>query len=260
MVTQKINAADAMLKVMADWGIDHIFGLPGGSFDSTMNALHNQKAIMRYIQVRHEEVGALAASGEAKVTGKIAATFGSAGPGAVHLLNGLYDAKYDHVPVLALVGQVATGVMNTDYFQEMNENPMFADVAVYNRTVMTAEQLPLVVDQAIQQAYKNSGVAVVTIPTDLGWQPIEDHFEATANLFQMGNYPEPRSTDIQQTLQLIKEAKQPIIYFGQGAKAAGDELVALSDKLSIPMMSSASLRESSLTKTRLTWFQQGGCH
>ncbi|WP_436631864.1 pyruvate oxidase [Latilactobacillus sakei] len=239
MVTQKINAADAMLKVMADWGIDHIFGLPGGSFDSTMNALHNQKAIMRYIQVRHEEVGALAASGEAKVTGKIAATFGSAGPGAVHLLNGLYDAKYDHVPVLALVGQVATGVMNTDYFQEINENPMFADVAVYNRTVMTAEQLPLVVDQAIQQAYKNSGVAVVTIPTDLGWQPIEDHFEATANLFQMGNYPEPRSTDIQQTLQLIKEAKQPIIYFGQGAKAAGDELVALSDKLSIPMMSSA---------------------
>lgn len=239
MVTQKINAADAMLKVMADWGIDHIFGLPGGSFDSTMNALHNQKAIMRYIQVRHEEVGALAASGEAKVTGKIAATFGSAGPGAVHLLNGLYDAKYDHVPVLALVGQVATGVMNTDYFQEMNENPMFADVAVYNRTVMTAEQLPLVVDQAIQQAYKNSGVAVVTIPTDLGWQPIEDNFEATANLFQMGNYPEPRSTDIQQTLQLIKEAKQPIIYFGQGAKAAGDELVALSDKLSIPMMSSA---------------------
>ena len=239
MVTQKINAADAMLKVMADWGIDHIFGLPGGSFDSTMNALHNQKAIMRYIQVRHEEVGALAASGEAKVTGKIAATFGSAGPGAVHLLNGLYDAKYDHVPVLALVGQVATGVMNTDYFQEMNENPMFADVAVYNRTVMTAEQLPLVVDQAIQQAYKNSGVAVVTIPTDLGWQPIEDNFEATANLFQMGNYPEPRSTDIQQALQLIKEAKQPIIYFGQGAKAAGDELVALSDKLSIPMMSSA---------------------
>lgn len=239
MVTQKINAADAMLKVMADWGIDHIFGLPGGSFDSTMNALHNQKAIMRYIQVRHEEVGALAASGEAKATGKIAATFGSAGPGAVHLLNGLYDAKYDHVPVLALVGQVATGVMNTDYFQEMNENPMFADVAVYNRTVMTAEQLPLVVDQAIQQAYKNSGVAVVTIPTDLGWQPIEDNFEATANLFQMGNYPEPRSTDIQQALQLIKEAKQPIIYFGQGAKAAGDELVALSDKLSIPMMSSA---------------------
>ncbi|MDG2978022.1 pyruvate oxidase [Latilactobacillus curvatus] len=239
MVAQKINASDAMLKVMADWGIDHIFGLPGGSFDSTMNALHNQKAIMRYIQVRHEEVGALAAAGEAKATGKIAATFGSAGPGAVHLLNGLYDAKYDNVPVLALVGQVATGVMNTDYFQEMNENPMFADVAVYNRTVMTAEQMPLVVDQAIQQAYKHRGVAVVTIPTNLGWEPIEDNFEATANLFQMGNYPEPRSADIDRTLQLIKDAKQPIIYFGQGARAAGEELVALSDRLSIPMMSSA---------------------
>lgn len=239
MVAEKINASDAMLKTMEAWGIDHIFGLPGGSFDSTMNALHNRQSTMRYIQVRHEEVGALAAAGEAKATGKIAATFGSAGPGAVHLLNGLYDAKHDNVPVLALVGQVATNMMNTDYFQEMNENPMFADVAVYNRTVMTAEQMPLVVDQAIQQAYRHNGVAVVTIPTNLGWLPIEDTFEPTANLFQQGNYPLPRESDIAEALTLIKAAKRPIIYFGQGAKDAGAELVALSDQLKLPMMSSA---------------------
>lgn len=110
-MSNMINASDAMLKVMEEWGIDHIFGLPGGSFDSTMNALYNRKDTMKYIQIRHEEVGALAASGEAKITGKIAATFGSAGPGAVHLLNGLYDAKHDNVPVLALVGQVGTAIM-----------------------------------------------------------------------------------------------------------------------------------------------------
>lgn len=103
-------------------------------------------------------MGALAAVGEAKVTGEIGVTFGSAGPGAVHLLNGLYDAQYDHVPVLALVGQVPTSAMNTNYFQELNENPMFADVSVYNRTVMTAEQMPAVVDEAIRQAYAKRGV------------------------------------------------------------------------------------------------------
>ncbi|MGO3381688.1 MAG: thiamine pyrophosphate-binding protein, partial [Loigolactobacillus coryniformis] len=103
-MVEKINAADAMLKVLEDWGVKNIYGLPGGSFDSTMNALHNRRNTLHFVQVRHEEVGALAASGEAKVTGKLGVTFGSAGPGAVHLLNGLYDAKYDHVPVLALVG------------------------------------------------------------------------------------------------------------------------------------------------------------
>lgn len=238
-MAEMINASDAMLKVMEDWGIDHIFGLPGGSFDSTMNALHNRQDTMRYIQVRHEEVGALAASGEAKITGKIAATFGSAGPGAVHLLNGLYDAKHDNVPVLALVGQVGTQVMNTDYFQELDENPIFADVAVYNRTAMTAESLPHVVDQAIKQAYKYNGVAVVTIPTSIGWEQIPDTFQSTASLFSVGNYPLPNNEDITKTLDLIKEAKRPIIYFGQGAKKAGQELKELSDKLSIPLMSSA---------------------
>ncbi|HAY52616.1 MAG TPA: pyruvate oxidase, partial [Lactobacillus sp.] len=190
-MADKINASDAMIKVLLDWGIDTIYGLPGGSFDSTMNALYNLKDRMHYIQVRHEEVGALAAAGQAKITGKIAATFGSAGPGAVHLLNGLYDAQYDHVPVLALVGQVPTSTMNTSYFQEMNENPMFADVSVYNRTAMTAQQLPAVVDEAIRQAIRHNGVAVVTIPKDLGWTPIEDNYVSSAFTYQKAILPEP---------------------------------------------------------------------
>jgi pyruvate oxidase len=239
-MSKKINAADAMLKVLEDWHVDHLFGLPGGSFDSTMNAIHNRQDTIKYIQVRHEETGAIAASGEAKLTGKIGVTFGSAGPGAVHLLNGLYDAKHDHAPVLALIGQVPTATMNTDYFQELNENPIFADVSVYNRTVMTAEQLPAVVDQAIRKAYENSGVAVVTIPKDLGWTEIDDTFESTADTFTFtGNYQLPDETAVAQAVDILTNAKRPLIYFGLGAKDARAELQEFSEKLQIPLMSSA---------------------
>ncbi|MGY4789752.1 pyruvate oxidase [Pediococcus pentosaceus] len=238
-MTEKINASDAMIKVLESWGVHNVYGLPGGSFDSTMNALYNRKSTINYVQVRHEEVGALAAVGEAKVTGKLGVTFGSAGPGAVHLLNGLYDAKHDHMPVLALVGQVPTTLMNTDYFQELNENPIFTDVAVYNRTVMTAEQMPHVVDEAIRQAYKYSGVAVVTIPKDLGWQPIEDNYVSSANLYQAPILPEPDVKQVDEALEILSNAKHPVMYIGQGTRGAGSDIIALSEKLHIPIVTSA---------------------
>lgn len=137
----KINAGVAMVKVFEAWGIDHIYGIPGGSFNSTMDALYQERESVRYIQVRHEEAGALAAAADAKLTGKVGAVFGSAGPGATHLINGLYDAQMDNVPVVALLGQVASSSMNYNDFQEMNENPMFADVSIYNRTVRRSAQL-----------------------------------------------------------------------------------------------------------------------
>lgn len=228
-----------MIKVLESWGVHNVYGLPGGSFDSTMNALYNRKSTINYVQVRHEEVGALAAVGEAKVTGKLGVTFGSAGPGAVHLLNGLYDAKHDHMPVLALVGQVPTTLMNTDYFQELNENPIFTDVAVYNRTVMTAEQMPHVVDEAIRQAYKYSGAAVVTIPKDLGWQPIEDNYVSSANLYQAPILPEPDVKQVDEALEILSNAKHPVMYIGQGTRGAGSDIIALSEKLHIPIVTSA---------------------
>lgn len=132
----KVAAGVAMLRVMKAWGIDRVYGIPGGSFNSTMDALYKEQGTVDYIQVRHEEAGALAAAAEAKLSGKIACTFGSAGPGATHLINGLYDAKMDHVPLLVLLGQVGSTFMNYNYFQEMNENPLYVDVSVYNRTVM----------------------------------------------------------------------------------------------------------------------------
>ncbi|KRM12221.1 pyruvate oxidase [Lentilactobacillus farraginis] len=237
-MVEKISGSDAVLKVLEQWGVTNIYGLPGGSFDSTMNAIHNQKNKINFIQVRHEEAGAIAASASAKLTGKVGVCFGSAGPGAVHLLNGLYDAKSDGVPVVALVAQVPTSNMNMDFFQAMDEEPIFDDVAVWNRTAMTAEALPRMTDEAIRQAYMKHGVAVLTIPKDLGWAQINDTYEPNVNSHTEPAYPDPRPEDVTEAVKLIKEAKSPMIYFGLGAKDAADELKAASEKFKMPLVSS----------------------
>lgn len=167
-MTKMIKAGTAMIKVLETWGVKQVYGIPDGSFNSIMDSLYERRETINYIQVRHEEVGALAAAVEGKITGHAGVCFGTAGPGATHLFNGLYDAQMDHSPVVALVGQVVSTAMNYDAFQEMNENPMFADVSVYNRTVMTPESLPHVVDEAMRRALERKGVAVVTIPVDYG--------------------------------------------------------------------------------------------
>lgn len=204
----KINAGTAMIKIFEAWGIDHIYGIPGGSFNSTMDALYHERQSVKYVQVRHEEAGALAAAADAKLTGKVGAVFGSAGPGATHLINGLYDAQMDNVPVVALLGQVASSSMNYNDFQEMNENPMFADVSIYNRTVMSPESLPHVVDEAIKAAYKFKGVAVVTIPVDYGFAEIDEQEIATAKNHKTGVL-QPDEEGLQAALPYFEQAKNP---------------------------------------------------
>ena len=223
-----------MVNVLEAWDIDHIYGIPGGSFNSTMDALYHERESVKYIQVRHEEAGALAAAADAKLTGKVGAVFGSAGPGASHLINGLYDAQMDHVPVLALLGQVASTAMNYNAFQELNENPMFADVSVYNRTVMTAESLPHVIDEAIKAAYQQKGVAVVTIPVDLGFAEIEETEIATAKNHKTGVLL-PDEADLKAALPLIEAAKQPVLYIGQGVRGGFDAIKAFAEHFSMPV-------------------------
>lgn len=230
----KINAGVAMVNVLEAWGIDHIYGIPGGSFNSTMDALYHERETVKYIQVRHEEAGALAAAADAKLTGKVGAVFGSAGPGASHLINGLYDAQMDHVPVLALLGQVASTAMNYNSFQELNENPMFADVSVYNRTVMTPESLPHVIDEAIKAAYQQKGVAVVTIPVDFGFAEIEEVEIATAKNHKTGVVL-PDEADLKAALPLIEAAKQPVLYVGQGVRGGFEAIKAFSEHFSMPV-------------------------
>ncbi|MDR2916660.1 MAG: pyruvate oxidase [Tannerella sp.] len=230
-----IKSGLAMLNVLESWGIDHIYGIPGGSFNSIMNALYDKRDKVRFIQVRHEETGAIAASAEAKLTGKIGVCFGTAGPGATHLFSGLYDAQMDHAPVLALVGQVASGAMNYNSFQELNENPMFTDVSVYNRTVMTPESLPFVIDEAIRKAYEYNGVSVVTIPVDYGYVDIPDEEISSAKNHRKGTIL-PDEKDLLEAVKLIETAERPVLYIGQGARGAKDEIIALSEHYSMPIV------------------------
>lgn len=232
-----IKSGLAMIKVLESWGVEHVYGIPGGSINSTMDALYEKRNKVKYIQVRHEEVGAMAAAAHAKLTGRIGVCFGSAGPGATHLFNGLYDAQMDHVPVLAIIGQVAANAMNYDSFQELNENPMFTDVSVYNRTVMTPESLPHVIDEAIRRAYEHKGVAVVTLPVNFGWADIPDEDISSAKAHRKGLLM-PDIKDIKEAVKLIERAEKPVLYIGQGVKGGLDEVLKMSEHFSMPIVSS----------------------
>ncbi|MCD8350145.1 MAG: pyruvate oxidase [Planctomycetaceae bacterium] len=237
-MSKSIQAAVAMLNVIESWGVDHIYGIPGGSINSTMDGLYQKRDSLRYIQVRHEECGAIAAAFDAKLTGKVGVCFGSAGPGATHLFNGLYDAQMDKVPVLALIGQVASTAMNFDTFQELNENPMFADVSVYNRTAMSPSSLPHLVDEGIRRAYEQKGVSVVTIPVDFGLEMSEeDDAVSSASAHRQGD-PLPDPCDIREAVRLIEHSKRPVLYVGQGARGGKDEILALSRHYSLPIVMS----------------------
>lgn len=214
-------AGQALVKVLEDWDVDHVYGIPGGSINHTVEGLYLEKDKVKYIQVRHEEVGAIAAS---------------AGPGATHLFNGLYDAKMDHVPVLALIGQVPQAAMNTNYFQEMDEVPMFSDVSVYNKQVTTADQIPYVVNQAIKEAYRQKGVAVVVLPENLTAEEI-DYKPTRTPLTVADDFKQTVDPSaVSDTLKMIKEAKCPLIYAGRGLLGARDTLTKFSEQFNIPVM------------------------
>ncbi|WP_125761786.1 thiamine pyrophosphate-binding protein [Companilactobacillus hulinensis] len=232
----KMIAGQALVKVLEEWGVKHVYGIPGGSINHTVEGLYLEKDKIKYIQVRHEEVGAIAASADAKFTGKIGVAFGSAGPGATHLFNGLYDAKMDHVPVLALVGQVPQTAMNTNYFQEMDETPMFSDVSVYNRTVTTADQIPYVINQAIREAYRQKGVAVVTLPEDLTAEEIDYVSPKTPKVVENDYSQTINPEDVANTLKMLKEAKHPIVYAGRGLLGAKETLTKFSEQFNLPVM------------------------
>ena len=234
----KIKGANAVLDVMYKWGIDHLYGFPGGSIDSTMNAIYEMQDKIKFIEVRHEEAAALAASAEYKLTGKLSVCMASAGPGAAHLFNGLYDAKYDKTPMVALVANVPVAKQDINFFQAFDEMPWFRDVAVWVHQAKTKEALPVLMDTAIRTAYAKKGPAVLVIPKDFGWQEIEDNYRVSAPNHVPDNYAGPTPESIEAAEKLIKEAKNPVVYFGYGAQHAAIELKEFSDKFKMPLMSS----------------------
>jgi len=229
------NGAEVLVELLIEWGVDHIYGMPGDSINTIIEALRKAKDKIKFIQVRHEEVGAMAAASYAKLTGKLGVCMAIAGPGAIHLLNGLYDAKLDHVPVLAITGQVESDLLGTDFFQEVNLERMFDDVAVYNQRVMSAEQIPAVVNQAIRSAYTKKGVAVLTIPDDIPKFEVKAEARKTTSFF-VKSETIPEHADMSKAKEILLSAKKPVILAGKGALGAREPLLQFAEKLAAPIV------------------------
>src|SRR5438270_6383152 len=166
------NAADILVETLIEWGVDTIFGLPGDGINGIMEALRTRQDRLTFIQVRHEESAAFMACGYAKYTGRLGVCLATSGPGAIHLLNGLYDAKLDGAPVLAITGQTYHDLIGTHYQQEVDLLSLFKDVSVYDQQVMGAHHVVPLVDAACRSALALRGVAHITFPVDFQEQPI----------------------------------------------------------------------------------------
>ncbi|GAA0608735.1 pyruvate oxidase [Virgibacillus siamensis] len=229
------RTGEIMTEQLIEWGVDHIYGLPGDSINEFVDDLRHKEDKIRFIQVRHEEVGALSASAYSKLTGKLGVCLSITGPGAIHMLNGLYDAKQDGAPVLAIVGQVTSSMVGTDAFQEVNLERLFDDVAVFNRRAESAEQLPDLLNKAIRSAYTESGVSVLVVPDNLFAVKHEKDEFITAPTYVKSQY-EPNQESIQEAANLINQAEKPIILAGRGTRESRKELIDFAEKINAPIV------------------------
>src|SRR5690348_13275225 len=160
-------ASQVLIARLADWGVDTGFGLPGDGINGIMEGLRRNADRVTFVLVHHEEAAAFMASAHAKATGRIGVCLATSGPGGIHLANGLYDAKLDHQPVLAITGMQETSVLGTGYQQEVDLTRLYEDVSVYNQLVVNPQQLPSLIDLAVRTAYARRGVAHLCVPNDV---------------------------------------------------------------------------------------------
>lgn len=236
MSTETITAGRAMLKVLKTWGVHTIYGIPSGTLGGIMDALAEEEGI-DFLQVRHEETGSLAAAMQKKWGGALAVAVGSGGPGATHLINGIYDAAMDGVPMIAILGSRPTKELNLDAFQELNQNPMYESVAVYNKRVAYAEQLPKVIDEAARAAMSKKGPAVVEVPNDFGYAEIPaDAFYGSGSYQREFLLPALNDADIDAAVDVLNHAERPVIFAGVGINQAGDLVSDLAQKIKAPIV------------------------
>ena len=229
------TVAEVLVDVLEQIGVRHIFGLIGDSLNPLADAVRRSK--IEWVGVRHEEGGALAAAGQAKLTGRLGVCCGTTGPGSTHLVAGLYEASRDHAPVLALSGDMPRKMQGTDFIQTTAPDLLFRDVSLYTETIASAAQAPAVIHQAIAAAYAGRGVAHLTVPQDV--------FESNAagTVFSVATLrPRPRivpsAEDIDAIVRRIDAANSIVIMCGGGCEGAADELGALSDRLKAPLIHS----------------------
>lgn len=229
------RTGELLIDQLIQWEVDHIYGMPGDSINEFIDDLRKREDDIDFIQIRHEEVGALAASSYGKLTGKLGVCLSIAGPGAAHLMNGLYDAKKDLAPVLAIVGQVPSTAVGTDAHQEINLERMFDGVGVFNRRVETAKQLPDMLNMAIREAYTQKGVAVLIVPDDLfAVKQKNDNMKTSQTLVHPTITPDQET--MERAINLINNAKKPVILAGKGARNARNELIEFAEKINAPIV------------------------
>ncbi|HEY4571215.1 MAG TPA: thiamine pyrophosphate-binding protein, partial [Kribbella sp.] len=228
------TVADFVLQRLREWDVDLVFGYAGDGINGLLSAWEKADNRPRFVQARHEEMAAFEAVGYAKFTGRVGVCTATSGPGAIHLLNGLYDAKLDHVPVVAIVGQTARSAMGGNYQQEVDLHTLYKDVASeYCETVMVPEQLPNVLDRALRIAATRRTVTALIIPSDL--QELE--YTAPSHAFKMvpsstdlsWSAPVPAAEQVQRAAEILNAGEKVAILVGQGARGAVDEVTQIAE-------------------------------
>lgn len=233
------TVSDALLERLIDWGVDTIFGLPGDGINGFMEALRKRSGEVRFVHTRHEETAALAACSYAKFTGRLGVCLSTAAPGAVHLLNGLYDAAVDQAPVLAITGMTYHDLIGTKYLQDLNHDYLFADVAAYNQRLMGPGHVENVANLACRSALANRTVSHICIPIDYQVMEMDegDRFKRNVPGHTAGpeGYVPPRPipprAHLERAAELLRGRSRPAILAGAGARGAGRELEQLAEKL-----------------------------
>ncbi|WP_347304396.1 thiamine pyrophosphate-requiring protein [Croceibacterium sp. TMG7-5b_MA50] len=230
--------SDFFVERLRAWGVTRIYGYPGDGINGVLGALQRVEgtdAGIEFIQVRHEEMAAFMATAHAKFTGEIGVCLSTGGPGATHLITGLYDAKSDHVPVLAISGQAERTVRGASYQQELNLDRMFADVADFVQEAVAPAQLRHLVDRGLRIARARNGIAVLILPKDLQGEPYEEPQRAHGFTRSGPGYSPPRvvpqQADLRRAAEVLNAGSKVAIVIGAGARNAAEEVVAVADRL-----------------------------
>jgi pyruvate dehydrogenase (quinone) len=232
-----MNVGDFLLQRLTDWGVKRIYGYPGDGINGIMGALDRASDRIEFVQVRHEEMSAFMACGHAKFTGEVGVCLATSGPGAIHLLNGLYDAKLDHQPVVAIVGQQARAALGGHYQQEVDLLTLFKDVAhEYVHMVSDPEQVRHLVDRALRIAHAERTVTCIIVPNDVQTmdaveQPEHAHGTIHSGIGFARTRVVPQEDDIRRAAEVLNAGERVAMLVGQGALAATDEVIEVAELL-----------------------------
>ncbi len=238
-----MNTSDIIADRLIGWGVKVVFGLPGDGINGMMEALRTRSDKIKFVLVRHEEGAAFSAVGYAKFTGKLGVCLATSGPGGIHLLNGLYDAHLDNAPVLAITGRTYSDLIGFRYQQDVDLLGPFSAVAGYNQIVMNASHAQMSVDLACKFAIENRDVAHISIPIDVQEQEfsksqVTEHKvpKSTSNTLPAISVPD--ISGLEQAAAVLNSGKNIVLFVGAGALGAGDEVIALAQKLNAPVVKS----------------------